>query len=75
MPITYLRVTHVGPLADFSMTCDAHINVLVGSNSSGKSTSLMALANLVAYPFVLPARLLHTAPATGTVRYIGRDGQ
>lgn len=75
MPITHLRVTNIGPFAELTMTCDEHINVLVGPNSSGKSTSLMALAHLVAYPLAFPSRLLRPALATGTVRFLGRDGQ
>jgi hypothetical protein len=54
---------------------DEHINVFVGPNSSGKSTTLMTLANLVTYPFALPGRLCKTAPAAFTVHIVGRDGQ
>jgi len=54
---------------------DEHINVFVGPNSSGKSTTLMTLANLVTYPFTLPERLCKTAHAAFTVHLVGRDGQ
>jgi len=54
---------------------DEHINVFVGPNSSGKSTTLMALANLVTYPFTLPERLCKTAPVAFTLHIVGRDGQ
>jgi len=54
---------------------DEHINVFVGPNSSGKSTTLMTLANIVTYPFTLPGRLCKTAPAAFTIHTVGRDGQ
>jgi hypothetical protein len=54
---------------------DEHINVFVGPNSSGKSTTLMTLANIVTYPFTLPGRLCKTAPAAFTVHIVGRDCQ
>ena len=73
MPIRDLRVTNVGPFDDITFEFDAHINVFVGPNSSGKSTTLMALANIATYPFALPQRLRRQAPATGTVRFVGRD--
>src|SRR5262249_4242563 len=39
------------------------------------STTLMTLANIVTYPFMLPVRLGKTAPAAFTVHSVGRDGQ
>jgi len=54
---------------------DEHINVFVGPNSSGKSTTLMTLANIAIYPFTLPERLCKTASAAFTVHIVGRDGQ
>lgn len=74
MPIQYLRVTNLGPFEDIAFEYDAHLNVLVGPNSSGKSTVLATLANLIAYPFALPERLRHRQPATFTLRFLGRDG-
>src|SRR5262245_44038545 len=75
MPIRDLRVTNIGPFDDITFEFDEHINVFVGPNSSGKSTALMTLANLVTYPFALPGRLCKTAPAAFTVHIVGRDGQ
>ena len=75
MPIRDLRVTNIGPFDDITFEFDEHINAFVGPNSSGKSTALMTLANLVTYPFTLPRRLCKTAPAAFTVHIVGRDGQ
>ena len=75
MPIRDLQVTNIGPFDDMRFEFDEHINVFVGPNSSGKSTTLMTLANIVTYPFTLPGRLCKTAPAAFTVYIVGRDGQ
>ena len=75
MPIQDLRVTNVGPFDDITFEFDAHINVFVGPNSSGKSTALMALADIAAYPFALPGRLRRKAPAAFSAHFIGRNGQ
>lgn len=75
MPIVDLRMSHVGPFEDIALAFDEHINVFVGPNSSGKSTTLMALANTMAYPFVLPKRLLRQNAASFTARFVGRHGQ
>lgn len=75
MPIRDLRVTNVGPFENMTFEFDEHINVFVGPNSSGKSTALMALADIAAYPFALPGRLCRQAPAAFTVHVVGRNGQ
>src|SRR5207249_6897665 len=75
MPIRDLHVTSIGPFDDMTFEFDEHVNVFVGPNSSGKSTTLMTLANIVTYPFTLPGRLCKTAPAAFTVHIVGRDGQ
>ncbi len=75
MPIRDLHVTNIGPFDDITFEFDEHINVFVGPNSSGKSTTLMTLANIVTYPFMLPGRLCKTAPAAFTVHIVGRDCQ
>src|SRR5215471_13397782 len=75
MPIRDLRVTNVGPFDDITFEFDEHINVFVGPNSSGKSTALMALADIMAYPFALPGRWRRKAPAVFTVHLVGRNGQ
>jgi hypothetical protein len=75
MSIRDLHVTNIGPFDDMTFEFDEHINVFVGPNSSGKSTTLMTLANIVTYPFTLPGRLCKTAPAAFTIHIVGRDGQ
>jgi energy-coupling factor transporter ATP-binding protein EcfA2 len=75
MPIRDLRVTNIGPFDDLAFKFDEHVNVFVGPNSSGKSTTLMTLASLATYPFTLPERLRKKAPATFAVHVVGRDGQ
>ena len=75
MPMRDLHVTNIGPFDDMTFEFDEHINIFVGPNSSGKSTTLMTLANIVTYPFTLPGRLRKTAPAAFTVHIVGRDGQ
>jgi energy-coupling factor transporter ATP-binding protein EcfA2 len=75
MAIRDLHVTNIGPFNDVTFEFDEHINVFVGPNSSGKSTTLMTLANIVTYPFTLPERLRKTAPAAFTIHIVGRDGQ
>jgi predicted ATPase len=75
MPIQDLHVTNIGPFDDMTFEFDEHINVFVGPNSSGKSTTLMTLANIATYPFTLPGRLCKTAPAAFTVHIVERDGQ
>jgi hypothetical protein len=74
MPIRDLYVTNIGPFDDITFEFDEYINVFVGPNSSGKSTTLMTLANIVTYPFTLPGRLCKTAPAAFTLHIVGRDG-
>ena len=57
MPIRDLHVTNIGPFDDMTFEFDEHVNVFVGPNSSGKSTTLMTLANIATYPFTLPAAI------------------
>jgi len=75
MPIRDLHVTNLGPFDDITFEFDEHINVFVGPNSSGKSTALMALADIAVYPFELPGRLRRQAPAAFAVHFVGRNGQ
>jgi recombinational DNA repair ATPase RecF len=72
MSIRDLHVTNIGPFDDMTFEFDEHINVFVGPNSSGKSTTLMTLANIVTYPFTLPGRLCKTAPAAFAIHIVGR---
>ncbi len=58
MPLTSLKFTNIGPFDDVAFEFDAHVNVFVGPNNSGKSTALLVLGELVTYPFTLPTKLL-----------------
>jgi hypothetical protein len=74
MPIVDLRLTNLGALDHVTFAFDEHINVLVGPNNCGKSTALLALGNVVAYPLALPSKLLRQAPAEFAIRFVGRTG-
>ncbi|HEY7492937.1 MAG TPA: AAA family ATPase, partial [Candidatus Tectomicrobia bacterium] len=74
MPIVDLRLTNLGALDNVTFEFDEQINVLVGPNNCGKSTALLALGNVVAYPLALPGKLLRQAPAEFAVRFVGRSG-
>ena len=58
MPIKTFRITNAGPFDDITFEFDEHVNVFVGPNNSGKSTALLALADVLVYPFHLPLKLL-----------------
>ena len=58
MPITSLRFTDVGPFEDVKFEFDEHVNVFTGPNNSGKSTSLMVLAEIFVAPIEFPKKLL-----------------
>ena len=60
MPITSLHVTDVGPFDEVTIEFDRQVNVFTGPNNSGKSTLLWVLAELLVYPFGMPARLLRS---------------
>jgi hypothetical protein len=73
MPIVDLRLTNLGALDNVTFEFDEHINILVGPNNCGKSTALLALGNVVAYPLALPTKLLRQAPAEFAMRFVGRN--
>ena len=60
MPITNLHVTDVGPFEEVMLEFDPQVNVITGPNNSGKSTLLWVLAELLVYPFGMPAKLLRS---------------
>jgi energy-coupling factor transporter ATP-binding protein EcfA2 len=74
MPIIALQLSNLGPFEDIAFEFDEHINVFAGPNNCGKSTTLTALGNLMAYPFELPRKLLRQGPAMFTLRFVGRHG-
>jgi len=58
MPIKTFRITNAGPFDDITFEFDEHVNVFVGPNNSGKSTALLALAEVTVYPFDFPTKFL-----------------
>lgn len=58
MPIYKLQFENLGPFDKIQFEFDPQINVFIGPNNSGKSTVLMALANLAVRGFFLPKKLL-----------------
>ena len=68
MPITSLSLTNVGPFDEIAFEFDEHVNVLTGPNNSGKSTALMVLGDIVAFPFTMRRDLLRSGSATWRVR-------
>lgn len=68
MPIYELRLTNLGPFDDVHFEFDPHLNVFVGPNNCGKSTVLMALADIAVHPFEFPAKLLRRQSAQFIVR-------
>ena len=63
MPLKRLRLTNLGPFDEIEFDLDEHVNVFTGPNNSGKSTALMALGDLVVYPFGIPLKLLRVEEA------------
>ena len=58
MPIKTFRITNAGPFDDITFEFDEHVNVFVGPNNSGKSTALLALAEVSVYPFDFPTKFM-----------------
>ena len=63
MPLKRLRLTNIGPFDEIEFELDERVNVFTGPNNSGKSTALMALGDLVVYPFGIPLKLLRVEEA------------
>lgn len=61
MPIYELHLENVGPFDEIHFEFDPQMNVFVGPNNCGKSSVLMALADIVVYPFSIPKKLLKRA--------------
>jgi len=57
MPIKKLEITNLGPFDKIDFNFDSQVNVFIGPNNCGKSTVLMALAELITFPFGAPERL------------------
>ncbi|MGH9722803.1 MAG: AAA family ATPase, partial [Bryobacteraceae bacterium] len=58
MPVASLTLRNVGPLAEASFEFDSSISVLVGPNNCGKTTVLLALADILLESFTVPAKLI-----------------
>ena len=58
MPVTTLHLEQVGPIANITVACDPNINVFIGPNNCGKTTVLLALADILINPFTFPGKLL-----------------
>jgi len=61
LPVASLQFTNLGPFDDVSFEFDPQVNVFVGPNNCGKTTVLLALADILLDKFELPARLLRDA--------------
>lgn len=69
MPIETLRFTDAGPFDEIEFDFDAHVNVLTGPNTTGKSTALWVLGELLVYPFTMPSRMLRSDQASWAIEY------
>lgn len=58
MPITKFRLANAGPFDDLTFEFDERVNIFVGPNNSGKSTALLALAEVTVYPFTFPRKFV-----------------
>ena len=65
MPVASLQLTNLGPFDDVSFEFDPQVNVFVGPNNCGKTTVLLALADILVASFHLPKKL---GRATGRFR-------
>lgn len=63
MPVFELDLKNLGPFDQIHFEFDSNINLFVGPNNCGKSTTLMALADIAVYPFVVPTKLLRKEDA------------
>ena len=59
MPVSTLEFTNLGPFDKAAFEFDPHVNVFVGPNNCGKTTALLALAQILVGHFSLPRKLLH----------------
>jgi ABC-type multidrug transport system ATPase subunit len=58
LPVSSLNFTNLGPFDEIGFEFDSHVNVFVGPNNCGKTTALLALADILVYPFSVPNKLL-----------------
>lgn len=60
MKMSSLQFSNLGPFDKIAFEFDPQINVFVGPNNCGKSTVLVAVADLAVSPFATPLKLLRT---------------
>lgn len=58
MKIKKLQFTNAGPFDKVEFDFDNKVNVFVGPNNCGKSTTLVVLADTVVFPFKFPEKIL-----------------
>jgi len=58
LPVSSLQFTNLGPFDEVSFEFDPQVNVFVGPNNCGKTTALLALADILIDKFSLPKTLL-----------------
>ena len=63
MPLKKLLLSNIGPFDEIEFEFHKQVNVLTGANNSGKSTALMALGEIVVFPFGIPQKLLRSEAA------------
>ena len=71
MPISSLHIDNVGPFDEMSFDFNRQVNVFLGPNNTGKSTTLWALAEISVFPFTFPRKLLQ--PDVGTTYRLSLD--
>ena len=57
MALEGLHFNDAGPFEEITFEFDPRVNVFVGPNNSGKSTALMALAEMTVFPFAFPQKI------------------
>jgi hypothetical protein len=58
LPVSSLQFTNLGPFDEVSFEFDPQVNVFVGPNNCGKTTVLIALADIYVEWFDIPEKLL-----------------
>ena len=71
MPISSLHIDNVGPFDEMSFDFNRQVNVFLGPNNTGKSTTLWALAEISVFPFAFPSKLLQ--PDVGATYRLSLD--